>query len=204
MIRLTAKDKKNLVISSKEDNPWEYLSTNHVTTKGKIKKYIKTRTQIRLKNKAFSCSYCLLSLSNNRNDAFDIDHILPISIKKFKNKAFSLKNLCISCTRCNRSIKSQDFSFYIGNSNKDSNKPSKYLIIHPFYDNINSHLRVRQINDSSLNYPIVIYKIIENSPKGHKTYEYFELENLVKDAILTNLGKKKITYDNVYEQLSML
>ncbi len=191
MIRLTTKDKINLVQSSKEDNPWDYLTANHAKTKGKIKTYIKTRTQYRLKNENFSCSYCLLSLSDQRNDAFDIDHILPISIKKFKNKTFSFKNLCISCSRCNRSIKSNDFSFYIGNSKKDSNKPSNYLIIHPFYDNIKSHLKVRQINDNSINYPIVIYKIIENSSKGHKTYDFFKLEELVKDTLRTNLGKKR-------------
>ncbi|PJZ47482.1 HNH endonuclease [Leptospira saintgironsiae] len=204
MINLTVRDKDKLSISSKQNNPWDYLSNNGSYTKNKIKTHIKERTLLRARRQTLTCSYCQLAITNARNDAFDIDHILPISVSLFKCKSFSFKNLAVSCSRCNRTIKSDDYSFYIGKSKRDSNKSANYSIIHPFYDNIKCHLKVREIYDNVNNINLVIYKIVNNSPKGHTTYDYFKLQDLVKDSLISSLGIRKISYENVYDQLSNL
>lgn len=204
MINFTNKDKNKLSISSKENNPWDYLTNNGRNTKNKIKTHIKKRTLLRSQRQILTCSYCQLAITNNRHDAFDIDHILPISVSLFKYKSFSFKNLAVSCSRCNRAIKSNDYSFYSGKSRRDSNKSANYSIIHPFYDNIKCHLKIKEIHDNANNINIVIYKIVNNSPKGHATYDYFKLQDLVKDSIISSLGIKKVTYENIYDQISNL
>lgn len=138
--------------------------------KKKIKPYLRKRT-------SDCCCYCRLSMHEWHGLTIDPEHVLPKAAEKFPQYSFELKNLSVSCKRCNMGIKNQDTSFYTGAMNEaDPFKSEYYKFIHPNLDMVDDHLRVvsLQINANRM----VKYQVVNASAKGKRTYEYFKLQKL--------------------------
>ncbi len=111
----------------------------------------------------------------------DIEHVIPKSL--CVKYMFTMKNLSVSCKRCNMSIKKDDLGF-LNTSIKDASKSFKskhYKFIHPNLDNFDAHLLlyVQQVGKNI----ITIYKVVNGSPKGTFTYNYFQLNALEKNSL---------------------
>lgn len=129
------------------------------------------------------CCYCRLSMSQWHRITIDTEHVLPK--QKFPKYTFEVRNLNISCKRCNMGIKGADVSFYLGAPDEvDPFKSDLYSFIHPNLDNVGEHLQVVAIQvDNRL---MIIYAA--KTPKGKKTYEYFRLSEIETNTISKTQG----------------
>ncbi|MER5107150.1 HNH endonuclease [Providencia stuartii] len=125
------------------------------------------------------CCYCSRNTDDEFSMVLDIEHIIPKS--KIVSEMFELRNLAVSCKRCNMRIKREDISFIDENfilfkSNRDYYKSNKYKFIHPNLDSWDEHLDyfVVQKNRKKM----VYYQVVDDSPKGEYTKDYFELEKI--------------------------
>jgi hypothetical protein len=138
--------------------------------KGKIKPYLLALTSHR-------CCYCRLSMHEWHGLTIDIEHVLPKGAKYYPQFMFELKNLSVSCKRCNMGIKRDDVSFYIAAPGEvDPFKSEHYTFVHPNLDVPDQHLACfsAQFNEMRL----VKYYVLRQSPKGNATYEYFKLSEV--------------------------
>lgn len=143
---------------------------------------IRKKLRIYLLDRAgHKCCYCLRSLRDDHALSIDIEHILP----KGKNNGFpqhtvTVKNLSVSCKRCNMRIKNQDLSFFTGTKYaKRLFRRDLYKFIHPNIDNVGKFL-VRfsfSCGDAEL------VKYYKNDKKGNFHYSYFELDRLEKNSL---------------------
>lgn len=109
--------------------------------------------------------------------SIDPEHVLPKADGQFPQLSFELKNLSVSCKRCNMGIKGKDISFYSGELDAvDPFRSDYYKFIHPNLDVVDDHLRVisLQINANRM----VKYQVVNTSVKGRYAYEYFKLQKL--------------------------
>jgi hypothetical protein len=121
------------------------------------------------------CCYCGLSMSPWHRITIDIEHVLPKG--RFPEYTFEIKNLNISCKRCNMTIKGEKVSFYLGISGKDDPfKSELYTFLHPNFDDRRDHLRTVNFQvDEDL---LIKYCVLAGSAKGEATYEFFRLSEL--------------------------
>lgn len=124
------------------------------------------------KDKCRRCCYCKRSFKGEYDLVIDIEHILPQS--KYKKYMFSPKNLSIACKRCNMKIKKADIRFININHHKRRvfNKTT-YKFIHPNLDVYTKH--IQRVNVEVDDFSYTKYKVLNNSQKGHYTYEFFKL-----------------------------
>ncbi len=123
-------EKGILSSAAKSSGPWEFEKWKPI--KGKLKIHLKEKTNQR-------CCYCRRSLLNTHNMSIDIEHVLPQ--KAFPKHVFSLKNLSVSCKRCNMGIKNQDQSFFLMKSGaRRPFRARNFSILHPNLVNIDAHL----------------------------------------------------------------
>jgi hypothetical protein len=109
--------------------------------------------------------------------SIDIEHVLPKGNGKYPELTFELRNLSVSCKRCNMGIKREDTSFYIGGQNDVAPfKSANYKFIHPNLDVANDHLEIltMQHNEKLM----IKYEVVGASTKGRSAYEYFKLRTL--------------------------
>ena len=142
--------------------------------KAKIKPYLLAKT-------SDCCCYCRRSMHQWHGLTIDIEHVLPKSNGKYPQFTFDLKNLSISCKRCNMGIKGNDTSFYLGAPGEaDPFKSEHYEFIHPNFDVADDHLGFLfvQLNNKLM----VKYQVVNGSAKGTRAYEYFELKKLEIDS----------------------
>ncbi|MBL5863511.1 HNH endonuclease [Serratia fonticola] len=134
------------------------------------------------------CCYCDRSSLGEARMVLDIEHIIPKS-KKIKHM-FTLKNLAMSCRRCN--FKKKDrvefLSCSVDELPKRLFRSKYYMIIHPNLDEYNNHLEKICLSLGGMD--LIKYKIINSSLKGRYTYSFFCLEEFEKDSFNTAQGKK--------------
>lgn len=138
--------------------------------KVKFKKYLLTKT-------SNCCCYCRRSMHMWHLMTIDIEHVLPKGNEKYSQFTFEIKNLSVSCKRCNMGIKRSDTSFYLGAPEEaGSFKSEHYTFIHPNLDMADDHLRFLSFQFN--NKLMIKYQVVNESVKGSATYEYFELQKL--------------------------
>lgn len=125
------------------------------------------------------CCYCSRNIDDEFNMVLDIEHIIPKS--KLVSEMFEMRNLAVSCKRCNMRIKKEDISFINEDFESFKNNISyyqsgKYKFIHPNLDGWDDHLiyQVQQQNRKK----IVYYQVVGGSSKGEYTKNYFELSKI--------------------------
>ncbi|QQP94442.1 hypothetical protein [Lysobacter enzymogenes] len=147
---------------------------------GDIKRRVK---EFNLKLQANACCYCRRSLHGEFSMVIDVEHILPQCT--FKGFVFLNVNLSASCKRCNMKVKRARWDFVWGLSAEDVihavEESGTYEIIHPNLDRYSEHLERLHlaVNDGAL----VKYSVYKDSPKGHKTYNFFRLYELEVDSL---------------------
>lgn len=140
-----------------------------------IKKKIKDH--LILKEIAFCC-YCQIPMDEWHRMTIDIEHVLPKSV--FPEFTFEIKNLNVSCKRCNMQIKGDDHSFYIGERGQATEFASAhYKFVHPNLDSYEQHL-VRKSEQLGKK---VMVKYAVKTAKGRETYRYFELMKIEKAMV---------------------
>lgn len=149
-----------------------------------IKKYNMSRRD----NK---CCYCLRDFSSNHLSIVDGEHVLPKS--KFPRLVFSLKNLSVSCKRCNSSIKGSRVDFLNVSIEYAQKKPfisENYKFLHPNLDSGRGRLEL-EIRTRTYGNVFIKYYYDVNDLKAIYTYSYFELSKLEVEAFNINQGKKE-------------
>lgn len=163
-----------------------------------IKKKIKNHL---LKKQLGNCCYCQKNLSGEFSMVIDIEHILPKS--KYPNFMFDLRNLAISCKRCNMKIKRNDIGFLndIFFQSESFFDTEGYDIIHPNLDVYDSHLKLYSIQCGSVK--AIKYIIVGNSRKGDFTYGYFKLKELEVNTFnnAQGLSNKNDIIDDVINEM---
>jgi hypothetical protein len=136
--------------------------------KSKIKSYL-------LLKALHCCCYCRRSMQQWHGLTIDVEHVLPK--RKFPKYTFELRNLNVSCKRCNMGIKLEDTSFYLGSSIEGNPFQSAlYRFVHSNLDSVSQHLRIVFVQlDTKL---LVKYLIPGDSAKGAETYRFFKLKDI--------------------------
>ncbi|SUB63574.1 Uncharacterised protein [Plesiomonas shigelloides] len=138
------------------------------------------------------CCYCQRSFNGEFKYVIDIEHILPKS--KYHSHMFVLKNLNISCKRCNMLFKKDKDDFLSKDFNLTRCFDSKgYLLVHPNLDNVKEHIILKEITWNELIFKK--YEVLNGSKKGTFTYNYFALNELECDN-LTELQGGNIATPN--------
>jgi len=129
------------------------------------------------------CCYCLLSMSAWHRMTIDIEHVLPK--QRFPQYTFDLRNLNISCKRCNMDIKGVDIRFFLGSPDEPNPFRSElYSLVHPNLDQANKHLMLIsvQLGNNQL------IKYVIRAPKGQYAYEYFDLKEIEANSFSNAQG----------------
>ena len=147
--------------------------------KSKIKEHLKT-------NFNEQCCYCKRGFEDEFNMVIDIEHILPKS--KFRALTFDIKNLNLSCKRCNMKIKKERIDFLVDKINAYTNRynPNNYLLIHP-------NLDIYKENLNFINFTLDDEKFIKYIPlsaKGKFNYKYFYLDKIERSTFNLVQGTK--------------
>lgn len=127
-----------------------------------------------------NCCYCRRDTTDEFNMVLDIEHVLPKAV--YATFMFTPFNLSVSCKRCNMEIKGNDVSFLFNPAIPPANAQdtNNYKLIHPNFDDYSHHLtkEVYQYEDKKL----VKYSVVNRSPKGVYTKEFFELAKFEQDS----------------------
>ncbi|EOV0110716.1 HNH endonuclease [Vibrio parahaemolyticus] len=173
---------------------WELKSLDSV--KRKIKDYKKHFTYE-------LCCYCQKELRAEFNMVIDIEHIIPKSV--MPQHMFTLKNLSISCKRCNMQIKKEDVSFLnvdVKNPPRNIFKSKYYKFVHPNIDNVFYHLKRNCRQEGHAR--IIKYEFPSGNEKGLFTYNYFKLRDLEIEEANKYQGRKKRRIANGEAAVSFL
>lgn len=135
-----------------------------------------------------SCCYCRTSMRGWHRMSIDVEHVLPKV--PFHEYTFELLNLNIACKRCNMTIKGQDVSFFLGD--ETCSEPfcsALYSFVHPNLDEIDEHLLVTSytVGQKSMT------KYFWFTPKGRKSYQYFELDELEVNSFDNAQGSEVVS-----------
>lgn len=154
-----------------------------------------------------NCCYCGRNIHGEFRMVLDIEHILPKSL--CLKHMFTMKNLSVSCKRCNMNIKKNKIDFL----NVDivtacrSFKSKYYKFIHPNLDNYDSHLLLNCVQKGRA--IIKKYSVVNESAKGRYTYDYFQLQALEKNSFDEGQGGRRRSEINnekvrdMFEQLAL-
>lgn len=129
------------------------------------------------------CCYCQQYIHGQHKMTLDIEHILPKSI--FKHCIFDLKNLAVSCRRCNfhKSDKldflNSDLRLIPKKDKSDLFKEIHYKFAHPNLTRVFDHLMISKAQEGGNT--LIKYRLKTNV--GKFTYEYFKLQDLEVNAI---------------------
>ncbi|MFL7032423.1 HNH endonuclease [Vibrio lentus] len=141
------------------------------------------------------CCYCQRDTTEEFNMVLDIEHIIPKSARV--KHMFTMKNLSVSCKKCNMKIKNEDLSFLVDDVvNLPSNifKSRYYKFIHPNLDKVFRHLERNCVQQGRVR--LVKYHFPNNSDKGKYTYEYFKLKEFEIEKANQAQGLRKNRINN--------
>jgi hypothetical protein len=161
-------EEKQLIARLSVVGGWDNIEANEL--KRKIKDHFLSVAVPR-------CCYCQLSMGPWYRMTIDVEHVLPK--KKFPQYTFDLRNLNISCKRCNMGIKREDVGFYL-RPVADTNpfRSELYAFAHPNLDITSHHLQIVSVQ---IDAKLLIY-YLKKTEKGKFTYEYFELIKIETDS----------------------
>ncbi len=157
------------------------LDKGHGSWKDDCLKELKSRIKEHLKvRQDHVCCYCLRNLHGEFNFVIDIEHILPKH--RYKEFMFTLDNLAASCKRCNMKMKGRRIDFITEKFENHSNPfaSENYFFIHPNSDHFEKHIEF--IHTQIGRKIAIFYNVINNSPKGLFNYDFFRLDQLVKNS----------------------
>ena len=139
--------------------------------KGKIKDYHRAYQNEQ-------CCYCRKNSHGEFKMVLDIEHILPKKDDRFRPYIFDVRNLSVSCKRCNMLIKKDDTSFVVDFTQilMDPFVSSGYKFIHPNLDCYSDHIKYFSVVVDKEK--LIKYFVENGSLKGSFTYDYFRLEEL--------------------------
>ena len=163
---------KIFVIPSKFD---EYINTydkeDHTFWNKECKEILELKSLIRthyLTETNNVCFYCKHQIPSQHGRYWDIDHILPKSL--YSKFLFEPENLIVSCVECNSAK---------GNKNPHKSRKTnvknlpqgsdKYIFVHPFYDNYDDHIQIKETAKPNHHF------LIKKTDKGAKTIEFCNL-----------------------------
>lgn len=151
------------------------------------------------------CCYCQRDINEEFKMVLDLEHIIPKSVRP--KLMFNMKNISVSCKKCNMHIKKDDTSFLtlpVASLPNRAFKSRFYKFAHPNLDKVFAHIqRVSfQLGPSRL----VKYTFPTNSAKGKFTYKYFKLKKfeLDKANLFQGRTKKKIDKQELAEAFAKL
>lgn len=142
------------------------------------------------------CCYCQRDITSEFNMVLDIEHIIPKGARV--KHMFTMKNLSVSCKKCNMNIKNEDMSFLIDDlENLPSNifKSRYYKFIHPNLDNVFAHLERMVVQQGRTR--LVKYHFPTNSDKGKYTYKYFKLKEFEIEKANEAQGRRRNKINNL-------
>ncbi|EGS6497340.1 HNH endonuclease [Vibrio parahaemolyticus] len=160
----------------------EWSNKNLAAIKAKIKHQKKQQT-LQL------CCYCQRDINSEFNFVLDIEHIIPKSSRL--RHMFTMKNLSVSCKRCNMSIKGAKTDFLsipIASLPRRAFKSRYYRFIHPNLDFPFKHLVRTHLQQG----PIRLIKYHRYSDKGEYTYSYFRLHEFEVESANLAQGRRKV------------
>lgn len=148
------------------------------------------------KDQSFICPYCKQKFQISHNAVWDIEHIIPRSLKP--QFMFEPKNLCVACKDCNGPKSDVNV---LKNKNRKTfpTKSTDYLIVHPHFHNYNDHIE-----------PIVVgvfYRALSDEGKFTiincdllRFYKYTDRDSILRkeDAIVK--VAKKIAFSTSEEE----
>ncbi|MFL9844598.1 HNH endonuclease [Flavobacterium rhizosphaerae] len=174
--KLTEKDLQDIQLVKCKDNYNLWKDDDLEDLRKRIKDYFLDLPEL-------ACCYCNRNFKGEFRMVIDIEHILPKG--KFKDLTYEPLNLNISCKRCNMQYKNENTDFIIDETamGTDYFKSNHYKIIHPNLDTYLKHLNLNVYQYGKNKY--TKYRVIENSSKGHFTYNYFNL----KDFEIENINR---------------
>lgn len=129
------------------------------------------------------CCYCRKNFQQDHPLAVDVEHVLPQAI--FRMIAIAPVNMSVACKRCNLSIKGEKYDFIFGADVVDVvenlEASNSYEIIHPNLDSYADHIEVAVVRIPGLVFHR--YRALADSPKAHKTIDFFRLRDLEVDEL---------------------
>jgi hypothetical protein len=151
-----------------------------------------------LANPVPCCCYCRLSMSPWHKITIDTEHVLPK--QQFSRYTFDVRNLNISCKRCNMEIKGTDITFYVGLADEANPFRSElYLFVHPNLDKLDDHLQIISVQIGAK----LLISYFPQTPKGQFTFEYFELNEIQTNSFNSGQGVTLETpSDNFPQEIS--
>lgn len=127
------------------------------------------------------CAFCQRSLSEDEKIVIDIEHILPK--QKYINYTFDIRNLVLSCRRCNTGAQKGNRTDFIVNLIQGVNynesvdfSVANYLFFHPRFENTYNYYKLISIQIGQDVFRR--YKIINNHSKLKYTFKFFNLKKL--------------------------
>lgn len=175
------------------DKAWGDSSLDDL--KLRIKRFNYTKKQSK-------CCYCLRDFSNNYMSVIDTEHILPKSL--WPKYTFTMKNLSISCKRCNSTIKKTRTDFLTTSIlNKRNVFVSRYYrFLHPILDSPEGKLNIISVQTNS---SINLIKYYARGEKGKYTYDYFKLNELEVASLNVSQGGQTASgvSDSIPDELLM-
>lgn len=112
-----------------------------------------------LQRQSYQCCYCRQTKLEDHGLVWDVEHVAPKSLHpRFLFESF---NIAVSCKACN--IAKSERNTLAGNPKKYPQDGTRFLIIHPHFDNYDDHIEIIKLGTQ------FIYRA-KNSGKGKATY----------------------------------
>lgn len=176
-----------------------FNSTNCTSSDWEKEEYKDLKTHIKNHYKDeqnFTCCYCHQKIKVDHNATWDIEHIIPRSLKP--TFMFEPQNLCISCKDCNVSkhatnvLKNQ-------NLKKFPTKADQYLIVHPHFHKYEEHIEIvvegdlyRPLSDEG-QFTIITCGLL-------RFWKYLDKKNMQKTDPLSRSYGKKLAFSETKEE----
>ncbi|RPE30293.1 uncharacterized protein (TIGR02646 family) [Acinetobacter sp. BIGb0102] len=143
-----------------------------------LKSELKIKLMVEFSNK---CAFCQRSLSEDEKIVIDIEHVLPKL--KYINYTFDIRNLVLSCRRCNTGAQKGNRTDFIVNLIQGTNYDesvdfsiSNYRFLHPKIENTYNYYKLISIQIGQDVFRR--YKVINNHNKLKYTFKFFNLKKL--------------------------
>lgn len=151
--------------------------------------YLKKSIKELLISKKRICSYCRIPFPTGGKSMIMIhlEHILPK--KEYQFYTFFIKNLCLSCQRCNMSCKGRRKDHIVNFSTGGIHNietdflDSNYKILHPNIDKIDDYYILKLHFLENGEYFYHYQKKMNNNPRLDFTFDFFKLDEIESDYI---------------------
>ena len=180
VLNLTISEHRQLVSQKPWKGKWDSNDLNIITIKAKIKGQL-------VANQNY-CAYCGLPFKGTKDK--QIEHIAPKAKFRQPQFTFTLENLVLSCGYCNNLIVKGTKPTITPPVNR-LYKRCNFLIVHPYYDNPDSHYEWADEGNK------ILIQVKDDSLKGENSIKMFELDSVemsehrAANSLLEKLKKEK-------------